>query len=229
MMSLARRSFAEEQMDAAELPPAVYDQVLRDLSRVNRWTLAARPTLEFLDRAVGPRRTFSLLDVGFGSGDMLREIADWARRRGKEARLVGVDLNPKSVAVARALTPAELPIDYRTGDYTDQPEPFDFVVSSLVAHHMTPGQLRAFLRHMERTARLGWFVNDLHRRYLPHRGYPLLARMLGAHRIVREDGTLSIARSFRADEWRAILADAGVHGARVGRRFPYRLCVERLR
>ena len=60
-----KRSLAPEQMDAADLPEAVYARVLADLDRVNRVTLAARPTLRFLDRAVtGP---FRLLDVGYGA------------------------------------------------------------------------------------------------------------------------------------------------------------------
>ena len=46
---------------------------------------------------------FRLLDVGFGHGDMLRAIARWARRRGIAVDLVGVDLNPKSEAAARAV------------------------------------------------------------------------------------------------------------------------------
>ena len=72
-----KRSLAPEQMDAADLPEAVYARVLADLDRVNRVTLAARPTLRFLDRAVtGP---FRLLDVGYGDGGMLRRIAAWAK------------------------------------------------------------------------------------------------------------------------------------------------------
>jgi 2-polyprenyl-3-methyl-5-hydroxy-6-metoxy-1,4-benzoquinol methylase len=229
MSGLAVRSRAEEQMDDPALDPAVYDRVLRDLSRVNWWTLAARPTLGFLGRATRRMTRFRLLDVGFGQGDMLRSIARWARRRGMEPQLVGVDLNANSVASARGSTPAEFGIDYVAGDYGDAPGPFDFVISSLVAHHMTDDQLRRFLRFMEAEAKAGWLVNDLHRHRFAHSGYPLLARMLGVHRIVREDGTLSIARAFRPAEWRAILEDAGVSEARVVRRFPFRLCVERLR
>jgi hypothetical protein len=83
---------------------------------------------------------------------------------------------------------------------------------------------------MESNATRGWFVNDLHRHGFAYLGYPWLAALLRVHRIVREDGQLSIARAFRPEEWRAILADAGVgHRARVRRHFPFRLCVERLR
>lgn len=231
MSKLAVRSRQEEQMDAADLDPAVYEKVLHDLARVNRWTFTAAPVLAYLRRAVGTATQFRLIDVGFGDGDVLRAIARWAKRRGIAADLVGVDLNEKSVAAARAATPADLVIDYRAGDYRDQPGPFDFVISSQVTHHMTDDQLRDFLRYMEDEARLGWLICDLHRHRFAHWGFPLLARLLMVHRIVREDGQLSIARSFRPAEWAAIVADAGLSPdiVRIVRRFPFRLCVERVR
>lgn len=227
---LAERSLQEEQMDAEDLDPATYAAVLADLAKVNRWTFTDHPTLAFLARAVGTRTAFSLLDVGFGQGDMLRAIRRWAQRRGIAARLVGVDLNPLSEGIARAAAPGE-GIEYRTGDYADQPEPFDLVISSQVAHHMSDDQLDRFLRHMEATTAIGWLVNDLRRHWFAHAGYPLLARLLGVHRIVREDGTLSIARSYRAAEWPAILARAGLDPAAVAiaPRFPFRLAIERIK
>ncbi|HEY0314639.1 MAG TPA: methyltransferase domain-containing protein [Sphingomonas sp.] len=229
-MSLAARAIAEEQMDAADLPEADYAALLSDLARVNAWTMAARPTLGFLDRAVPRGGRLKLLDVGFGDGDMLRTIAQWARRRGVSAELVGIDLNPRSAPVARRATDPALPIVYRTGDYAALAgEGWDVVVSSLVAHHMSHAQLIAFLHFMEEQARLGWLINDLHRHRFAHAAFPLLARAMGWHRIVREDGTLSIARSYRPGEWPAILGEAQVEGARVRRAFPFRLCVERIR
>jgi len=140
-----------------------------------------------------------------------------------------VDLNPKSAVVARAATPIHWPIEFRTGDYKDVAGPIDFVVSSLVAHHMTDGELDAFIRFMEAKADRGWMINDLHRLALPYHGFPVLARLLGAPPIVRGDGQISIGRAFRPDEWEAILAKAGASEARIVRRFPFRLCVERLR
>lgn len=231
MIDLRERIRRDEQMDDPALDPATYANVLGDLGRVNGWTFNARPTLIFLKRAASGMAAFRLLDVGFGHGDTLRRIARWARRREIAVDLVGVDLNPNSAAAARAATSMDMPIEYRTGDYAAQPTPFDFVVSSLVAHHMTDDQLTAFIRYMEDQALCGWLINDLHRHRFAYYGFPWLARLLGAHRIVREDGQLSIARSFRPAEWRAILAGAGVPegAARIVRRFPFRLCVERLR
>ena len=218
-------------MDAADLDPAVYARVLHDLARVNRWTFTAWPALAFLARAVGGQKHFRLLDVGFGDGDVLRAIHRWAERHEITVDLVGVDLNPNSLAAARAATPADMAIDYRIGDYREQAGPFDFIISSQVAHHMTDAQLQAFIRHMEAQARRGWLICDLHRHGFAYRGYPLLAWLLRVHRIVREDGRLSIARSFRPGEWRTILDEAGVESdaVQIRRRFAFRLAVERLR
>ena len=217
-------------MDDPALDAATYTEVLHDLAQVNSVTLARRPTLDFLRRAVGGRKSFRLLDVGFGDGDMLRAIRSWADRRGIEAELVGVDLNSRSVAAARERTPSAMAISYRTGDYADlSGEEWDCVISSLVAHHMTRDQLVQFLRFMDREARMGWFVNDLRRSRFAWLGYPLLARLMNWHPIVRHDGRLSIARSYRREEWAPILASAAVEGAEVKRVFPFRLCVETIR
>jgi hypothetical protein len=103
------------------------------------------------------------------------------------------------------------------------------ILSSLVTHHMSDAERIAFLRFMEAEASVGWMVSDLHRRRLPFVGFPALAALLGVDPIVRRDGQLSIARSFRPAEWRGMLATAGIEGAVVRRRFPWRLCVERAR
>jgi SAM-dependent methyltransferase len=227
-MSLAERAIAEERMDAEDLSASEYAAVIGDLAKVNWWTMAARPTLSFVKRAT-TGRPFRLLDVGFGHGDMLRRIARWAEKRGQTCELVGVDLNPRSEPAARAATPPHLPIRYVTGDYRELAgESWDLIVSSLVAHHMTHEQLVLFLRFMDATARMGWLINDLHRHRLPHLGFPVLATLMRWHPIVKADGTLSIARSYRPSEWLPILEEAGV-SARVYRAFPFRLCVEKIR
>ena len=52
---LAERAIAEEQMDDPALDAVTYTQVLHGLARVNTVTMARRPTLAFLERAVGAR------------------------------------------------------------------------------------------------------------------------------------------------------------------------------
>jgi 2-polyprenyl-3-methyl-5-hydroxy-6-metoxy-1,4-benzoquinol methylase len=227
---LATRTIAEELMDADDLDADIYSAVVHDLARVNTLTLARRPTLNFLDKLAPQPGAIRILDVGFGDGDMLRAIARWARKRDQRVELVGIDLNPRSAPAAQASTPADMTIDYRTGDYADLAgERWDMIVSSLVAHHMTHTQLINFLRFMDRESARGWFVNDLHRHGFAWMGFPLLAQLMRWHPIVRHDGQLSIARSYRPAEWPPILAEAGITGANVTRICPFRLCVAKHR
>ncbi|KTE16009.1 methyltransferase domain-containing protein [Sphingopyxis sp. H115] len=224
----------EEEMDAADLSPEDYARVLADLSRINALTMAPRPTLGFLDRVrkrgVG-ERPWRILDVGFGAGDMLARIARWGDKRGIALDLVGVDLNRKSEAVAAVRLGGRARLI--TGDYRALAgQGWDIILSSLVTHHMTPAQRSEFLLFMEREAARGWLVNDLHRQRLPFASYPLLATLAWVDPIVRRDGQLSVGRSFRHSEWRAMLAEAlpeAAPGCRIFRSFPYRLCVERIR
>jgi hypothetical protein len=230
-MSLATRSTAAELMDDLT-DPAEYARCLADLEQVNTITLARRPTLAFLDQAMrrrDPGEAISVFDVAFGHGDMLRTIARWAGRRGRAVRLGGIDLNPGAAVAARAASPG-MQLDLATGNVlTHVPAPaYDYIISSLFTHHLDNGQIVDFLRWMERNARCGWFINDLHRLAFPYYGFPLLGRVLGWHRVVRFDGQVSIARSFRRADWQALLEEAGVPGV-VQTRFPSRLCVARLR
>src|SRR5580692_7385490 len=94
-LDFSRRAQLTELMDE----PCSRDELracLRDLSRVNRWFLAYRPLLRWLD-SLGLQRgqaPFHILDVGCGYGDGLRRIAKWADDRGITVRLTGLDLNP---------------------------------------------------------------------------------------------------------------------------------------
>lgn len=213
-------------MDGGEVAAYTMAAVLRDLARVNTVTLARRPTLAWLGRVIdGP---FTLVDVGAGEGDMLRVIARWAKRRGFIARLIGYDLDARCTEAARVATPPELGIDYRVGDAMAADLAPDVIVSALVTHHMADDAIVAFLRWMERTARKGWFVNDLHRNWFAYYGFAALAAMMHWHPFVRHDGTLSVARAFRKADWRRLLAEAGITQARIVWRFPFRLTVERI-
>lgn len=228
---LSVRAREEERMDDPALDQGTFTALLSDLGRANALTLAARPTIAFVRRASGRAdEPLRVLDVGSGGGDTLRALARWCAWNRIKAELVGVDLNPLSKAAAEA-HPAPLPIEHRTGDYGDQAGPWDVVLSSLVAHHMTEAELVRFLRWMEATARVGWLVNDLRRSAIARAGFRALSTVAGWHPIVRHDGALSVARSWREGDWRVLLDEAGLGeaGVRVRRWFPYRLCVERLR
>lgn len=225
------RATTPELMDADDLDAATYAALIADLARVNTITRARPPTLAWLAQATAGMDSFSLVDVGFGHGDMLRAIAVWARRQGKTARLTGIDLNPRSAPVAAAATDPGLGIRYLTGDAAALAGSPDFIISSLVAHHMTDAELAGFIGWMEATAQRGWFINDLHRHRLAWAGFRLLSGLLRWHPIVRHDGALSVRRAFVRADWPRLLAAAGLGQVPVTVRWhlPFRWGVGRTR
>lgn len=234
MRSFANRSPETELMDADGVTAADFAACLRDLATVNTVTRARPPTLRWLadaTAAMNPGDAFTLLDVGYGEGDMLRAVHAWAAAKGFRPRLIGVDLNPLSEPAARAATDPALGIEYRTGDVFAFAPVYriDFIVSSLVTHHLDDRQIGRFLMWMESRAVRGWFVNDLRRHWFAFYGFRVLAAVMRWHHFVRHDGPVSVARSFVADEWERALATVGITAATVTPVFPFRLCVGRLK
>jgi SAM-dependent methyltransferase len=236
MPSFAARSTQLEQMEAPGIAEQTLVDVLGDLARTNTITLARPATLGWLARATRdmPRgASFTLLDVGSGQGDMLRAVWRWAKRRGLEPRLTGVDLSPWSATAAEAATDPAWGIRYVTGDVFEYApsEGVDFVVSSLVAHHMPDDVLVRFIDWMEVGARRGWFINDLHRHPIAYYGFWFLSRAALMHPMVRHDGLVSVTRAFTKNDWERLLARTAVprEAIEVAWRFPFRICVGRIK
>jgi SAM-dependent methyltransferase len=239
-VDLSHRADLVEMMDQ----PCSYEELrgcLHDIARVNRLTFAYRPTISWMDELIathppssGPLR---MVDVGCGDGDMLRRIKAWAAKRGVPVALTGIDLNPDAIRAAREATPAAQRIDQRiewiVGDALSNAAmgEIDVVICSLLTHHLTDPQIVQFLRWAERTTRCGWFVNDLHRKAVPYHLFRLWARFTNWHPFVKNDGAVSIRRSFVAEDWQRLCAAAGLDAKAVAieEYRPARLCVGRIK
>ncbi|HEY1803061.1 MAG TPA: methyltransferase domain-containing protein [Terracidiphilus sp.] len=206
---------------------------LRDLSRLNRWFLAYRPLLDWLNTFVplNPSRPLHILDVGCGYGDSLRRIERWARNRSVAVELTGLDLNPDAIAIAAETTPSGSAIRWVASDvFCWVPgKPVDLIVSSLFTHHLPEPELIRFVEWMDLTSELGWFINDLSRAAVPYHLLRAFTRLCRLHPFVQHDGPVSIARAFIPDDWRRICAAAGLDLRDVSIQpvWPARLCVSR--
>ena len=206
---------------------------LQGIARVNRLTLAYRPTLSWLNELAAqlPNRTgpLQIVDVGCGYGDSLRRIHTWAARKRIAVSLTGIDLNGDAIRVATAVTQTSLGIRFIHGDAFSYAPPtgIDVVLSSLLTHHLAEPEIVHFLQWMEASARQGWFVNDLHRTAFPYRAFSLLIKVLPFHRFIKNDGLVSIRRSFLHQDWQRMCASAALplHQVSIRECRPARLCV----
>lgn len=217
-----------------DYPLPEFEVILRDLEAANRLTFAAPPTLKFLARLTSgwPKGAeLRVADLGYGEGAMLRRVHGWATARGFRPRLTGIDMNPRCRALAEQHTPASMGIDWHEGDLFDwQPalRPHA-IISSLFTHHLETADVVRLLGWQARTASHGWFVNDLHRHPVAWAGFRAMAAAFRWHPCVRHDGALSVRRAFTRQDWRAMLAQAGVTDADIRWHPLFRLCVSHLK
>ncbi len=208
---------------------------LRDIARTNRWTIAYRPLLQWLNAVTASLPALGeplrILDVGCGYGDGLRRVEQWAGVRRISVELVGLDLNPDATAIAAEATPASSRIQWVTADIlTHTPaRPPHLVVSSLFTHHLDEDQIVRFIRWKEDHAQLGWFISDLSRAPIPYYFFRAFARLARLHHFVQYDGPVSIARSFVAADWERMCTAAclGKQSVEIQAFKPARLCVSR--
>jgi ubiquinone/menaquinone biosynthesis C-methylase UbiE len=223
-----QRSYELENIDKGTYTPEEYEGCLVELQRVNEWLGDAKALRGSLLKEIEHRdlRSFSILDVGAGSGELLRVTAQWARESGRTASLVGLELNQRSAQaiLAESLEFPEISAVQSNGLVLPFPDAaFDFVISSLTLHHFDNEGAAGVLREMGRVARRGIFVIDLHRNAMAYFFYTTLGRIILHNRLLREDGALSILKSFTPDELEKLGSQAGLHNVVVEKHFPSRL------
>lgn len=226
--SFRERSYELERLDKGDYTPEEYEGCLVELRRVNRWLGDARALRRSVLRAIegDGLESFSLLDVGAGSGELLRETARWARGRKVRARLVGLELNARAAESLAEESREFGEINAVRGDALRLPfadGAFDYCLCSLFTHHFRDEGVVAVVGEMARVARRRVFVIDLHRSRVAYAFYTTVARLFLRNPLVREDGALSIRRAFVAAELQRLGERAGLAGVEVVRRFPYRL------
>lgn len=171
-----------------------------------------------------PGRTLTLLDIGCGGGDVARRLAGWARRDGRRLRVTAIDADERAIRYATGRL-AHPDVTFRralSGDLVREGRGFDFVISNHLLHHLTDPELGTLLRDSERLGRVRVVHSDLARHPLAYRAFGVGARLFRGS-FIREDGLLSIRRSFTAPE----LAALAPPGWQVRPLVPFRLLLTR--
>lgn len=220
----SQRSDKLERLDTGDYTPQEHSRWLREM-RFIHWAFgeidALRRSMISHLSAVNSDAV-SILDVGAGSGHLLRSVHKLLGTR--TAFLVAAELNSQAAAaIAQMSTNGEvqaLQCDGLKLPFEDNS--FDYVYCSLFLHHLVDEKAIELLREMNRVARRRIFVVDLHRSPIGYYFFRAASRIL-FQRFTREDGALSILRSFVPHELSQLAADAGLADVNVSRSWAYRL------
>lgn len=223
-----QRSHRLEHIDTGNYTADEYEDCIGELQLVNRWIGDAHSLKATVLREVEAQRlkSFSLLDIGAGSGELLRVAAMWARQTHRQFRAVGLDMNERMVESIVEESERFDEISSVRGDALRLPfadGEFDYVICSLFTHHLLDEQVVQVLGEMSRVAKRRIFVIDLHRHPVAYLLYTTVGKLILHSRLVRHDGALSILRGFKSDELLELAQRAGLRDIWVERHFPYRL------
>jgi ubiquinone/menaquinone biosynthesis C-methylase UbiE len=222
------RSYELEHLDKGDYTADEYEGCMVELRRVNRFLGDASALRHSLLAEIERERlkSFSVLDVGAGSGELLRVVARWAQETERVALLVGLELNARSAKATLEESVEFASISSVRGDALRLPfadDCFDYAICSLFTHHFKDEQVVAIFNELSRVARRRTFVIDLHRHPLAYYLYTTVGHLFLHNRLIREDGALSILRGFRPTELKHLASQSHLEGVRVERRFPFRL------
>jgi SAM-dependent methyltransferase len=224
---LRRRVRARELLDHDAVDPHALEKSLDDVAAVNRWLGGTRAVLLGIDELIGHTADAHILDVGCGVADLPLAIVRDAERRDLRRSVTAIDLHAATATIARRRTAANPAIGVLRANALELPfadGAFEVALLSLTLHHLESDQLVPAVRELARVARRGVVVNELHRARMNYFGARFLAATLWRRRrITRHDGPLSVLRAFTPAELLTIGTHAGLRGARVRRRFFYRV------
>lgn len=204
---------------------------LREMTRINRWLGGYRALTQHLYpmlRKAAHDQPLSLVDLGAGSGETARMLAQWAHRQPIRLKLIPLDLEMRHLTTVSTPPKVTVSASIHRLQANALHLPFaahsiDFLISSLFLHHLNPQQIMCLLREAYRCARRAVVLNDLVRGYLPLTAFHLVRPLFARHPITFHDGLLSIRRAYRPDELLALAHAAGLHQARIAMHFPWRM------
>src|SRR5688572_4540570 len=214
MPDFSIRSNQMEIMDDLNCAGSVLDQTLHELEIINAWLGGNAITINALDNIVQDQPSIQELviaDLGCGSGDMLRIVYNWGKKKNIRLKLIGIDANPAVISFARKNLHLFPQIEFEVMDIFSsrfRQTSYDIVIGTLFYHHFTNDELTKFFYHLKQQTRLGFIINDIHRHWLAYFSIKFLTNTFSKSAMVKYDAPLSVLRAFKKKELELILKGA---------------------
>jgi 2-polyprenyl-3-methyl-5-hydroxy-6-metoxy-1,4-benzoquinol methylase len=149
----------------------------------------------------------TLLDLGCGGGDFLKFLSPIY----PNGTFTGIDLNSDAIQIAQKEPISN--IQFLCKNLFDLKESFDVVTCSFFFHHIPRQDIPLLVGECLKKTKSQFIIRDLTRSWLSWFFFKYLMGFYFTNRLTRNDGALSILRSYTIDEWISILKDCGLDDA----------------
>ena len=202
LVDTSNRSSEKEIMDDFTMKGVLFRDTLDKLEIINRLLGGNNVTIMGLKQLLknhSKNNIITIVDLGCGHGDILRDIAKFGRKNDYTFRLVGIDANIAAIAYAKELSCDYSELSFKAIDIFSEDfkkQSYDIVLCTLFLHHFKNNELISFLKMIIERATIGVVVNDLHRHKLAYYLFKLIGFFI-KNKMIREDGLTSILRAFK--------------------------------
>ena len=220
---LTERSRLCEHLDDFSSHDPHIAATLRNLEQVNVWLSGIRQLCNAMIFAPTPimgNKPLTIVDLGCGGGDLALWLSRRCSQKGIEARIIGIDHDPRIAAIAleRCSRDRRITILNQSADSLDKLDgSIDWVVSNHFLHHLAEDEIMSLLPVAARRAGYGVIMNDLVRSRIALVGFGFLCKAAKPVGHTAHDGIVSIMRSFTKKELQKMLRVSGLSPAAVRR------------
>lgn len=192
-------------MDDFSLKGELLRDTLDKLGNINKWLGGNRVTLDGIIQLLKNQpknKTYTIIDLGCGHGDILRQVVKFGHKHQYSFRLIGIDANQDAIAYATELSSGYPNITFKSIDiFSDQFETlnFDIALTTLFLHHFKEEEIKKLLKKLYANANIGLVINDLQRSKLAYGLFKLLGLVI-TNQMIKQDGLTSILRAFKREE-----------------------------
>ena len=223
MINLNQRSSKTEILDKYDLPFEDVKICIKELNVINTLLGGHKITQNGVDHFYTENNAyFSVCEIGCGGGDNLKAIS----KKYPNVTFTGIDLKSSCIDFARSqyreLNAEWIASDYSKVKFDTKP---DIIFSSLFCHHFSNTQLIEMLIWMKQNSSKGFFINDLERNTIAYYLIKWLTALFSRSYMVKNDGPISVARSFTKKDWQLLFAKAGIINYTIKWKWAFRYLV----
>lgn len=200
------RSKQKEIMDDLDFRGLEMQNLLKDLKIVNKWLGGNSITIDGIRDLMEPKLKtdkITILDVGCGDGELLRQCAAFGKQNEYNFELIGVDFNANIIEYAKLKSKEYPNIKFEKVDVFSKENSIpncDIALCTLFLHHFNNRDIEYLLKRLLDKTSIGLVINDLERNKQAFTLFKIFSKFILKTKTARHDGLISVARGFKKSE-----------------------------